>query len=41
MSSPSSANVDGIIYEILDDDLNAIATFGIPEFKALLEAQNA
>jgi 2,4'-dihydroxyacetophenone dioxygenase len=36
----SNRNVDGLIYEILDDDMNTIATFGIPEFKALLEAQS-
>ena len=35
----SNRNVDGPIYEILDDDLNIIAVFGIPEFKALWEAQ--
>ena len=35
----SNRNVDGPIYEILDDDLNIIAVFGIPEFKTLWEAQ--
>jgi quercetin dioxygenase-like cupin family protein len=37
----SNRNVGDIIYEILDDDLNRITTFGVPEFKALLEAQQA
>lgn len=36
----SNRNVDGPIYEILDEDLNIIATFGMNEFKALLEAQS-
>lgn len=35
----SNRNVDGIIYDILDADLNSVATFGIAEFKALFEAQ--
>jgi quercetin dioxygenase-like cupin family protein len=35
----SNRNVDGFIYEILDDNLQTIATLGIPEFKALFEAQ--
>lgn len=30
---------DGVIYEILDDNLNVVTTFGIPQFRALLEAQ--
>jgi 2,4'-dihydroxyacetophenone dioxygenase len=37
----SNRNVEGVIYEILDDNLNTITTFGIPEFKALLEGQTA
>ena len=37
----SNRNVDGPIYEILDDDLNVVVTFGMPEFKALLEAQKS
>lgn len=37
----SNRNVDGLIYEILDPDMNTIAEFGIPEFKALLNAQTA
>ena len=37
----SNRNVGALIYEILDDDLNTITTFGIPEFKALLEGQKA
>ncbi|PNG25838.1 regulator [Methylocella silvestris] len=36
----SNRNVADVIYEILDDDLQPIATFGLPEFKALLEAQS-
>lgn len=35
----SNRNVSGPVYEILDADLNIIATLGIPEFKALLEGQ--
>jgi 2,4'-dihydroxyacetophenone dioxygenase len=35
----SNRNVDGNIYEILGSDQEIIATFGIPEFKGLLEAQ--
>jgi len=30
---------DGVVYEILDENLNVVVTFGIPEFKALLDAQ--
>ncbi|RXF75466.1 cupin domain-containing protein [Hansschlegelia zhihuaiae] len=36
----TNRNVDGPIYEILDDRHDIIATFGVPEFKALLEAQS-
>ncbi len=35
----SNRNVDTIVYEILDENMNVVTTFGIPEFKALLEAQ--
>jgi len=35
----SNRNIDKLVYEILDDSLNTIATFGIAEFKALLDAQ--
>lgn len=35
----SNRNVDGVVYEILDDSANLIATLGISEFKAFLEAQ--
>jgi quercetin dioxygenase-like cupin family protein len=35
----SNRNVDTLVYEILDAELNTVATFGIAEFKALLEAQ--
>lgn len=38
----SNRNVkDGLIYEILDEDFNIIAKFGMPEFKAFLELQKA
>jgi hypothetical protein len=30
---------NGVVYEILDENLNVVVTFGIPEFKALLDAQ--
>ncbi|MEQ1670176.1 MAG: regulator [Hyphomicrobium sp.] len=35
----SNRNVQNVVYEILDESLNTIATFGIAEFKALLDAQ--
>lgn len=35
----SNRNVDKLVYEILDEDLNVVATFGIPEFRALFDAQ--
>ena len=35
----SNRNVGTLVYEILDENMNVVATFGIPEFKALLEAQ--
>lgn len=35
----SNRNVDNLVYEILDENLNIVATFGIAEFKALLDAQ--
>lgn len=35
----SNRNVDQLVYEILDGNQQVIATFGIPEFKALLAAQ--
>jgi quercetin dioxygenase-like cupin family protein len=37
----SNRNVGELVYEILDEDLNTIATLGMNEFKALLEAQTA
>lgn len=37
----SNRNVDKLIYEILDESMNPIDTFGIPEFKALLDGQQA
>ncbi len=36
----SNRNVGNLVYEILDNDLNVIATFGMAEFKGLLEAQS-
>lgn len=35
----SNRNVGSLVYEILDESLNTVATFGLAEFKALLEAQ--
>lgn len=35
----SNRNVDNLVYEILGPDLQTVATFGVPEFKALLSAQ--
>jgi quercetin dioxygenase-like cupin family protein len=35
----SNRGQDGIIYEILDDGLNTIATLGLQDFKGLLQAQ--
>jgi quercetin dioxygenase-like cupin family protein len=35
----SNRNVDNVIYEILDESLATVATFGMAEFKALMEAQ--
>jgi quercetin dioxygenase-like cupin family protein len=35
----SNRGQDGVIYEILDDDLNTLATLGLQDFKALMEAQ--
>lgn len=35
----SNRNVESVVYEILDADLNIVATFGIPEFKALMAQQ--
>ncbi|HVZ03137.1 regulator [Hyphomicrobium sp.] len=37
----SNRNVKDLVYEILDDDLNVIATLGVGEFRALYEAQAA
>ncbi|MBV9758542.1 MAG: regulator [Alphaproteobacteria bacterium] len=37
----SNRNVKDLVYEILDADSNTIATFGIADFKALLELQKA
>lgn len=35
----SNRGQDGVIYEILDPDLNTVATLGLQDFKALLQAQ--
>jgi len=35
----SNRGQDGVIYEILDDQLNTLATLGLQDFKALLQAQ--
>lgn len=35
----SNRGQDGTIYEILDDNLNTLATFSLQDFKALLQAQ--
>jgi quercetin dioxygenase-like cupin family protein len=37
----SNRNVDNLVYEILDDKLETIATFGIAEFTQLQALQNA
>ncbi|AHB49269.1 regulator [Hyphomicrobium nitrativorans NL23] len=35
----SNRNVENLVYEILDENLNTVATFGLAEFRALLGAQ--
>jgi 2,4'-dihydroxyacetophenone dioxygenase len=37
----SNRDVEGPIYEILDDELKTIATLGFDDFKSLLQAQDA
>lgn len=37
----SNRNVENVVYEILDETLNIVTTFGLTEFKALLDAQTA
>ncbi|KQP03298.1 hypothetical protein [Methylobacterium sp. Leaf93] len=37
----TNRDIDGPVYEILDESHAVIATFGMPEFKALFEAQGA
>lgn len=37
----SNRGQNGVIYEILDPDLNTVATLGLQDFKALLQAQQA
>ncbi len=36
----SNRNVEGPMYEFLDDNLQPVMTFGIEDFKTALEAQN-
>jgi len=35
----SNRGQDGVIYEILDDQMNTLATLGMQDFKGLLQAQ--
>jgi 2,4'-dihydroxyacetophenone dioxygenase len=35
----SNRGQDGVIYEILDEQMNTLATLGLQDFKALLQAQ--
>lgn len=35
----SNRNVDTVVYEILDENLNIVTTFGVAEFKALFDQQ--
>ena len=35
----SNRDVDSLVYEILDENLATVATFGIADFKALMDAQ--
>ncbi len=35
----SNRGQDGVIYEILDENLNTLATLGLQDFKGLLQAQ--
>ena len=37
----SNRNVGTLVYEILDDAQNVVATFGMAEFRALFDAQSA
>lgn len=36
----SNRGTDGVIYEILDEDMNTAATLGLQDFKDLMEAQD-
>lgn len=36
----SNRGTDGVIYEILDEQMNTLVTLGLPDFKGLLEAQS-
>ena len=35
----SNRGTDGMIYELLDGDMNTVATLGLHDFKALMDAQ--
>lgn len=37
----TNRDIDGPVYELLDESQAVVATFGIPEFRALLEEQTA
>ncbi|MCP1535535.1 MULTISPECIES: cupin domain-containing protein [Methylorubrum] len=37
----TNRDIDGPVYEILNEHHQVVATFGIPEFKALYEAQSS
>ena len=36
----SNRGTDGMIYELLDDEMNTIATLGLHDFKELMDAQD-
>ena len=36
----SNRGTDGVIYEILDDEMKTVGTLGLYDFKALMEAQD-
>lgn len=35
----SNRGTDGVIYQILDDDMNEVGTLGLHDFKGMMEAQ--
>ncbi len=35
----SNRDVEDVVYELLDENLATVATFGMAEFKALMQAQ--